>query len=204
MNNSYANFILSRFYDLTSAKVLELGVGSGENFCDLAVARNFSFVNYLGVDIDERSILVQQDKVYTQEARFKVFDFSKLITKSSVTFNLIIDSHLLHCLITKEQQLNYLKNICKNLDPNNGVAFFEVMVESKNFEKKYQSYMNERIFNEAGQARYFFNTYELESLLTSAGFVIEYFCVESKFQFHLNDVFDTCIDLVRAQVRVRP
>lgn len=203
MNNLYAKFILTRFYDLTTAKVLELGVGDSSCFCDFIESERFSCVNYTGVDIEERSISVQQEKLYTTQVRFLVFDFSRPITQSKVSFNLVIDSHLLHCLISRKDQLNYLRNIYKNLDKDNGRAFFEVMVESKNFEKKYESFMSGRIFNKGAQARYFFNTYELESLLVEAGFEIEYFCVESKYQFHLNDVFDICIDLVRAQVRPR-
>lgn len=198
MNKSYANFIESKSPNIIGSNILELGVGSGLNFLDFSSAMTL----YEGVDIDEPSISNQLSKVYAQNSKFSSFDILSKDFQRPNQFDLIIDSHLLHCLEYKSQHEAYLKKIksCLNMANEHARVFLEVMVETKVFENNYREFMIDRLFFCEGQTRYLFKTRQLEDLFVSQGFKIKYFCIESQFQFFLNDTFERGIDLVRVEL----
>lgn len=131
VTNQYLNSIVPDYFaDPKGKKALDLGCGSGTTAFTLA---KLGFT-VTGVDISETAIAMAKDLSEQQnlQINFVVGDILQL-EKMNEKFNLIYDSHCLHCIVFDEDRVKVLEEIKKSLVPR-GVFVLDTMVTNKDFD----------------------------------------------------------------------
>jgi len=173
------------YKDWQGMKVLELGSGRGG--LGLHLAR-------LGADVTlvdfSPSALEQASRVYALES------FNPQIIEADVThpdvafpekYDLIVDSHLLHCLTSDAERSSYLRLVRDHLT-NDGIFVAETMVHRKklfipNGFMFDQNNVLWQMFGEWKPVRRILDSLDLEKELTTAGFNITYFMYYANYGF---------------------
>jgi SAM-dependent methyltransferase len=170
-----AKFLASR--DWQGLKILEMGSGRGG--VGLHLARMGAKVTL--VDFSP-SALEQASQVYALEGftpQVIVADVGHPDVQLPDKYDLIVDSHLLHCLITDPERLSYLQLVREHLT-SNGIFVAETMVHRKKlfipdgfmFDQKNTLW---QMFGEWKPVRRILDSLDLEQELNIAGLNITYF-----------------------------
>lgn len=186
-----ANYVLeckSKFLSYTDwqgMKVLEMGSGRGGLGLHLArLGADLTLVDF------SPSALEQAGKLFALEG------FNPKIIEADVThpdvplpekYDLIVDSHLLHCLITDPERFSYLQLVRDHLK-DNGIFVAETMVHRK---KLYipDGFMFDpnnvlwQMFGEWKPVRRILDSLDLENEFNKAGFTITYFMYYANYGF---------------------
>lgn len=111
-------------------KALDLGCGSGTTAFILA---KLGF-NVTGVDISETAIAMAKDFSSQQslEINFVVGDILK-VSEMNKKFNLVYDSHCLHCIVFDEDRVQVLEQVKKSMAPK-GIFVLDTMVDREGFD----------------------------------------------------------------------
>ena len=171
--------------DWQGLKVLELGSGRGG--LSLHLAR-------LGADVT----LVDFSVSALEQARqvFALEGFTPKLIEADLThpdvglpekYDLIVDSHLLHCLITDPERFSYLTLVREHLKEH-GIFVAESMVHRK---KLYipdgfmfdQNNVLWQMFGEWKPVRRILDSLDLEKEITEAGLTITYFMYYANYTF---------------------
>jgi len=171
--------------DWQGLKVLEMGSGRGGLGLHLArMGADVSLVDF------SPSALEQASQVYSLEG-FKpnlvVADVGHPDVALPENYDLIVDSHLLHCVISDPERLSYLQLVREHLTPN-GIFVAETMVHRKKlfipdgfmFDQKNTLW---QMFGEWKPVRRILDSLDLEQELNTAGFNITYFMYYANYAF---------------------
>lgn len=183
-NESLINFIddyLDRFTVNTNS-LLDLGCGLGG--LSFNYASHFNQVTAL--DISPLAIMGAKE---IQSYKNTEIDFKELdITNSNLNqkFDLIVDSHLLHCLLSTEDRAKYYSFIKEHLEEN-GHALIESMTFQKNIECPMEYYFDENsnLFHNDRLYRKVLSTRELEEEILAAGLKINYLYYHDELSFNV-------------------
>jgi 2-polyprenyl-3-methyl-5-hydroxy-6-metoxy-1,4-benzoquinol methylase len=171
--------------DWKDLKVLVLGAGRGG--VGLHIANMGSDVTL--VDFSP-SALAQAEKVFASEG-LSVKTIKGDVTYPDVNFDqeydLIVDSHLLHCLTENPDRTSYYRLVSDHLS-NRGIFVVETMVHRKKlfvpdgfmFDKNFVLW---QMFGKWTAVRKILDSLDLEAELKSAGFSIEYFMYYAQYSF---------------------
>lgn len=109
---------------------LDLGCGTGTT----AFALEKLGFSVLGVDISETAIEMAKHLAIQQKlsVQFRVADILQL-QNLQISFDVIYDSHCLHCIVFDEDRRAVLSEIKKSLDKN-GIFILDTMMESPEFD----------------------------------------------------------------------
>lgn len=120
-------------------KVLDLGCGLG----GLGMTLSRKGADVSGIDISSLAISCAKKlaEKYKMDIDWIVGDVTNELNINQ-KFDYIIDSHLYHCLTTKEQREAYIKFVSKHLSPK-GNFFLETMLFHKNISVPFDFYLNE-------------------------------------------------------------
>ena len=174
-NESIADFLeisLPVLSDYPPAQsFLELGCGQGTHFGGRE--------EVWGVDFSKTAI----DNA-KRDSRFKNVKFvcqNVVDMDLSKKFDLILDSHLLHCLINEDDRKKYLKNVLYHLSPG-GLFYIETMVMHKQcefHEGPEYSFEMPILFRNGTPCRFVDIAENIEKELIDTGFKIIYFYINS-------------------------
>lgn len=191
-HNSFSPSILKhlrKFYPRPEYyKVVELGCGVNPLVKELKVD------DYLGIDISFGSI--ELNKRSFDSAEFISGDITQPLELNR-KYDVVLDSHLLHCLTSLDDRRQYYHNV-KNLLDDNGDFIAEVLcyhsqvefpfdymfdgdVVYKIDQKLSQNYFQEGVF----PYRWLPDARDVEAELIAMGFKIEYFLVRSDLRLDL-------------------
>jgi ubiquinone/menaquinone biosynthesis C-methylase UbiE len=182
VKEEFAPSLLNFFKELVSPRLLNREI----NVLDIGAGTYSIFEK---TNLDKRlieTIDLKQDLVQINESPIKYLqgNITKLNCLKNNYYDLVFDSHCLHCLKTTDDQELALDNIYKSLR-NDGLFATEMMVQpSKN-----NVYFPERLVNEA---------LEIERLILNTGFKIIYFVIvpQLNFYYETGDREITC-DMLR-------
>jgi len=181
VNDSLIEFFQSKVMTYLNSKkrikILETGCGGG-SFLEGFVGPNFILV---GLDFSEDAIRMAQNRVDDSRFQFLQGDVSTMNWQKE--FDLVIDSHCLHCLVENELRKKYFAGVKRAL-PAGGVFAFESMIahDDLNF-SDYFLYLEEektllqQIGTEVVPVRKILPAKVIEEELVTAGFNIIYFAV---------------------------
>lgn len=142
------------------------------------------------VDISSLAISAAESisSLKNKKIKYCRMDITKLDSNLNKKFDLIIDSNLLHCLITTNERLNYFNFLKKHL-----AAGGQVLIETMCFQKDLQIplgyYFDESgvLFQDINNAmtpiRKILSSIEIENELTEACFKINYLYYHSELSF---------------------
>ena len=171
--------------DWQGMKVLEMGSGRGGLGLHLArLGANLTLVDF------SPSALAQAEKLFALEG------FTPQLIEADVThpdvkltdkYDLIVDSHLLHCLTSDPERFSYLQLVREHLTEN-GIFVAETMVHRKKlfipdgfmFD---QNNVLWQMFGEWKPVRRILDSLDLEKELNLAGFHITYFYYYGQYGF---------------------
>ena len=185
---NYVQECKSRFLpdlDWQGLKVLELGAGRGG--VGLHLARLGARVTLLDFS---PSAIEQAQAIYALEgieAQFIVADVSRPDVVLNDRYDVIVDSHLLHCLTTDPERSSYL-GLVRDYLTEEGIFVAETMVHRK---KLYipdgfmfdQNNVLWQMFGEWKPVRRILDSLDLEREVTEAGLHIAYFMYYANFGF---------------------
>lgn len=184
-------------------KFLEIGCGNGSVFEDIELCGN-----YIAIDISENAISNAINRQSNDRIKFLKLNALE-VEYIDEKFDLILDSHLLHCLEDLDEVNAYLQSIYKSLE-SNGVLIIETMVCNSSFIKSYVGICEEYgglfigDFPNVGK-RIVFTQLFLERLVVDTGFKIEFlkFPIGSKFIFDnkREEAFDSDPDVIQLILR---
>lgn len=191
--------------DWSSLKVVELGSGRGG--LGLLLAR-------LGADVTlvdfSPSALLQAEKIFSLEG-IPVTTFAADVTHPDVVlpqkYDLIIDSHLLHCLTENPDRSSYYRLVSDYLAPG-GLFIAETMVHRKNLFIPDGFMFDERnvlwqMFGTWTPVRRILDSLDLELELQNANLHIAYFYYYGQFGFVPHKKFmDLPAEILPAAVRM--
>jgi SAM-dependent methyltransferase len=166
---------VSRFVDFNEKKnILEIGCASYSVFEDLSFNGSV-----LAIDINVQKI--------NQSPKSKIDYVHKSIVNFNVpnAFDLVFDSHAIHCILNEKDRKKSLLNIYSALK-DNGVLCSEIMI-SKNTDDSH-FYFPERLVKSA---------IEVENELIEIGFKIKYFMIKNDFYFSPSEDSEIKCDLLR-------
>lgn len=190
--------------DWKDLKILELGSGRGG--LGLSLAR-------LGAEITlvdfSPTALMQAEKIFAQEG-LQVITIEGDVTHPDLDiplkYDLIIDSHLLHCLAFDPQRSSYYRLVHDHLNEN-GVFLAETMVHRKKLfiPDGFMLDQNNVLWQMFGQwkpVRKIIDSIDLENELKNSGFNIGYFYYYGQYVFIPHRSFlDLPEDILPASVR---
>lgn len=176
-SGSLASFLRSEVFEHSRVggikTVLECGCGVGSVFesPDLSPLQ----LEPHGIDISQTAI----DRAIERKApgHYQVVDASQENLFLASMYDLIVDSHLFHCLVRPSQREAYLKNVIKHLKPETGIFALETMVAHKRMDIPGYDQLTGTVGGENG--RKIFSNHELESELLKAGLRIEFLIFSS-------------------------
>ena len=176
-------------YNWENMSVLEVGCGIGS----LTNYVNHRFNDYLGIDFSSLAIANAKSisELKGSHNQFKVFDITSCESLEQ-EFDFIIDSHLLHCLKSKEARSNYFTFVKKHLKKN-GVFLAETMAFHGGiefpFEYEYKEdftlWKNYGDSNESFCLRSILPSLNLEAELQESGLKIKTYFFHNELSFNL-------------------
>lgn len=171
--------------DWSSLKVLELGAGRGGVGLHLArLGAKITLVDF------SKSALEQAEKIYALEG-FEVKTQLGDVTHPDLIlpekFDIIVDSHLLHCLTADPDRSSYYQLVRDHLNPS-GIFVVETMVHRKKLFIPDGFMLDQRnvlwqMFGKWTPIRRILDSLDLEKELTDAHFDIIYFYYYAQFGF---------------------
>lgn len=171
--------------DWKGLKVLELGSGLGGLGLDLArLGAEVTLVDF------SPSALAQAESLYAldgKEVRTLVADVTHPDISLNETYDIIVDSHLLHCLVEDPDRASYYKLVFDHLKPH-GIFVSETMVHRKKLFLPPGFKLDEnnvlwQMFGKWTPVRRILDSLDLEQELNTAGFNITYFYYYGQFGF---------------------
>jgi SAM-dependent methyltransferase len=176
-----------------SAQILEAGCGLGGLSFYLS---KMGFYTH-GVDQSKLAISMAREinKNKSLYAKFTGQDLCN--SEASEQFDIVVDSHLLHCLVDKNDRESYLAFV-KNSLTDDGLFFLETMCYQAKIQIPigYEFDASFKLYKEIGDEkipyRKIIDSIELEQELKSMGFKIKYLYYHNELSF---DVFSEYKDL---------
>lgn len=103
-------------------------------------------------------------------------------------YDLIIDSHLIHCLNSESDIKKYCENVHQALR-GDGLFVLETMIAGKGFKEAFSSYINNEgiLYYKDQPIRTILSERKIENILLSIGFKIEYFFIPFSKRFHIEE-----------------
>ncbi|MGB0452971.1 MAG: class I SAM-dependent methyltransferase [Bacteriovoracaceae bacterium] len=155
--------------------VLECGCGPGSHFAFWGQKPMGTSVNAF----DWSEVVIEKVKSLEafNEVNFDVFEADSF--SYPLNFDFILDAHLFHCLIEKEQRKNYLEKIKFHLKPG-GFFFSEMMISHKGLyinDNPEVSLLDDLLYYQGQAQRYVPHSLDLEKELIESGLKIEFFTI---------------------------
>ncbi len=210
-SNALYNFALEskdRFLPNRSwADLRVLETGSGRGGVGLQLARLGAQVTLLDFS---PSAMAQAEKIYALEnlsVKTIVGDVSKPDVMLEGEYDLIVDSHLLHCLTEDPDRVSYYRLIQDALSPD-GIFVCESMVHRKKLNIPDGFMFDQRnvlwqMFGKWTPVRRILDSYDLEHELKSCDFNIKYFIYYGQFAFIPHkDFMDIPSEVLPAAIRM--
>jgi 2-polyprenyl-3-methyl-5-hydroxy-6-metoxy-1,4-benzoquinol methylase len=176
---SFFQKTVSTYLPLADLKILDIGAGNFSLFENLPPENNL--VDALDIRIVEN---------YRSENGISYFQ-GNIVDSSclkNMFYDLVFDSHCLHCLKNRDDQEIALENIYNSLKLN-GIFATEIMVQPSG---------NKVLF----PMRQVGESIEIENLLTSSGFKIIYFVIVPRMSFYFEyDQGEIVCDMLRIVAR---
>lgn len=175
--DSLASFLRAEVFEHSRvgpiSKVLECGCGMGSVF----ESPDLSPLQIIpdAVDISETAIAHALERGVL--GNFQTADVTKPDFFLGNLYDLIVDSHLFHCLVRPSQREAYLKNVIKHLKPETGIFAIETMVSHKKMSLDGYDQLTGTLGGEYG--RKIFNNLEIEQELLASGLRIEFLIFSS-------------------------
>ncbi len=176
-------------YNWKEMSVLEVGCGIGS----LTRYVKHHFQDYYGIDFSSLAIANANSisEIKGENNHFKVFDITSN-NKLEEMFDLIVDSHLLHCLKNKQERSNYFTFV-KNHLKKGGVFLAETMAFHTGiefpFEYEYKSdftlWRNSNESNKSFCIRSILPSHNLEAELQESGLRIKTYFFHNELCFNL-------------------
>jgi 2-polyprenyl-3-methyl-5-hydroxy-6-metoxy-1,4-benzoquinol methylase len=131
VTNQYLKSIVPRYFaDTKGKKALDLGCGSGTTAFTLS---KLGFT-VSGIDISETAIAMAKNLSTQQDLKINFIDGDILqLEKINEKFDVIYDSHCLHCIVFDEDRTKVLAEVKKSLAPK-GIFILDTMVANKDFD----------------------------------------------------------------------
>lgn len=162
---------------LKNPKILDLGSGNYSLFEDFYLEKG----SVTAIDFSEHAILSASQ---VSHVIYRHLDITKTDIKFTQQFDLVFDSHCLHCLMSDEERLQAFSNI-RNALGESGLFCAEMMVQRPH-KKIALPFKNIK------------EAMDLESELISCGFRIVYFMIKSDLAFvHHSGELELECDLLR-------
>jgi SAM-dependent methyltransferase len=191
--------------DWSTIKVLELGAGRGGVSLQLAkLGAHVTLVDFSPSAVEQGRKIFQHEN---QEAEFVVGDVTHPDLILPHKFDLIIDSHLLHCLTEDPDRVSYFGLVHDHLE-RNGIFVCESMAYRKKLFVPDGFMLDERkvlwqMFGKWTPVRRILDSLDLEHELISAGFNIAYFFYYGQYSFVPHRSFmDVPAEILPAAVRM--
>jgi SAM-dependent methyltransferase len=210
-SNALYNFVLEckdRFLQNKSwADLRVLETGSGRGGVGLQLARLGAQVTLLDFS---PSALAQAEKVFALEnlsVKAVVGDVARPDVMLEEKFDIIVDSHLLHCLTEDPDRVSYYRLIQDSL-VSDGIFVCESMVHRKKLNIPDGFMFDQRnvlwqMFGKWTPIRRILDSYDLENELKSCDFDIKYFIYYGQFAFVPHkDFMDIPSEVLPAAVRM--
>jgi SAM-dependent methyltransferase len=191
--------------DWSSLRVLE--AGSGRGGVSLQLARLGAQVTL--VDFSP-SALAQAEKIFAQEnlkVQTVIGDVAHPDLALQGAFDIIVDSHLLHCLTEDPDRVSYYRLVGDNLAPN-GIFVCESMVHRKKLHVPEGFMFDQRnvlwqMFGKWTPVRRILDSLDLEAEIKAADLNIAYFMYYGQFAFVPHrDFMDIPNEVLPAAVRM--
>ncbi len=184
-SKSLIDFLQKDQYDIfkeDDLSILEVGCGKGSLFEEIEGLRGSW--NVLGIDISKIAIEAAKKRLAGHNNLF--FQVSKIedLEENNI-FDVIIDSHVLHCLTDAKDRASYLGSMYKRLRPG-GVIYIETMVAHKNLIFEFDQWMDFEtciLYQNESPIRSIKEAFELEEEFISHGAKIFYLEVFESLQF---------------------
>jgi SAM-dependent methyltransferase len=191
--------------DWQGMRVLELGSGRGGLGLQLAqLGAHITLVDFSPTALEQGKALFTAEG---HEVRTLTADVTHPDIGLGEKYDLIIDSHLLHCLIDDPDRASYYKLIYDHLKPK-GICVAETMVHRKKlfipegfkFDEKYVLW---QMFGQWTPVRRILDSLDLEQELNAANFNITYFYYYGSYSFVPHRSFmDIPSEILPAAVRM--
>lgn len=155
--------------------LLEAGCGDGSQFLFWKNRPLSTFIE--AFDWSETAIEIAKERPENSEIKFSVQTATEFSYPQQ--FDLILDSHLLHCLTERDDRLKYLQNVHHHLKAD-GLFVGETMIQHKNFTMNdvvEVAYAENVIYYKGEPQRYLGDNFEIENFLLENGFKIEFFYI---------------------------
>jgi 2-polyprenyl-3-methyl-5-hydroxy-6-metoxy-1,4-benzoquinol methylase len=176
-------------YKLSEFDLLEIGCGIGA----LSLALQDRFKSTTAIDISSIAIATARE---VAKLKNKLINFLQVdITQTpnlEKKFNLIIDSHLLHCLTDRDSRQKYFAFLRNHLSVN-GRAIIETMTFHKGiqipigYEFTIDNILHKNIKDSLYPVRAIFDSITIENEIKECGLKIDYLYYHNELSF---DVFD--------------
>ena len=182
---------LDRIHERGPLSILELGCGRGTLFENTALSEmEERLLLITGIDYSFWAIEKAKSRWRTMRSSFpnlNVQFFMKNVLDGpqlEKSYHLVVDSHLYHCLLDKNDQLKALKNVRASLKKD-GIFVLETMVSHEGmrfqdpffYEKKNSLLLKEDKWGALIAFRSIPSPLEVEQSILEAGFSIEYFTI---------------------------
>jgi SAM-dependent methyltransferase len=193
-SESLKDFIVKYFdqfkynYDMQQLSVLELGCGVGS--FSYFLKENFIF--HTGLDFSEVAIMAGRSisRLKENELDLKVMDVTSGDAKLDLSYDCIVDSHLLHCLTDSFSRKSYFDFVKRHLNPDG-----QLLIECMAFHPKLQTpvgysfdenYVLSKEFGEKNvPIRSIQQSREIEKELSDNGFKINYLYFHNELSFNV-------------------
>lgn len=196
--NLFKENVAPRFQDLSCIDILELGPGDKSLF----EGRDWNFFNsrpnsILAIDKKVAKVTALPGELPPPPDDFLNYVYGDITQKIPAgPYDLIFDSHCLHCLTDSEQRVCAFKNIYNVMRPGARIAG-EMMVSHKfmKFEPPFFYAEDERILykivaDKLHPLRKILTHLEAEQEILNAGFEIEYFFFEKGRKFAFDALYE--------------
>jgi SAM-dependent methyltransferase len=168
---SLLSFVRERATGEDAQEVLEVGCGIGTLYLELK--NDLNITNYNALDFS--SVAIDEAKKKYHELPINFINADILDFKTAQKFDLIIDSHLLHCLQGRVQIQSYFEKIHSLLNVG-GKFICETMIAGKSFMQGDHDFRDDHLLFENGKIiRTILPHLELEKMILNSGLAIEYF-----------------------------